>query len=87
MARVVGVHSRRQPGNVRTDDSEHTTVYRRTDRQLDGELVSRDQATADTTLLLTSGKYLFTAILAQKLSGQATKAWKKGGILRVTGSA
>ncbi len=53
--------------------------------QIDGQLVSRDLASADTTLLLTSGKSIFTASLPQGLGGPETNAWKNGSVLRVTG--
>ena len=53
--------------------------------QIDGQLASRDLASADTTLLLTSGKSIFTAILPQELSGPETDAWKNGSVLRITG--
>lgn len=53
--------------------------------QIDGQLVSRDPASADTTLLLTSGKSIYTAILPPGPGGQQTKAWENGSILRITG--
>jgi diguanylate cyclase (GGDEF)-like protein len=53
--------------------------------QIDGQLVSRDLASADTTLLLTSGKSIFTAILPQGLGGPQADAWKNGSVLRITG--
>ena len=53
--------------------------------QIDGELVSRDLASPDTTLLLTSGKSIFTVILPQGLSSPEMTAWKNGSVLRITG--
>jgi diguanylate cyclase (GGDEF)-like protein len=53
--------------------------------QIDGQLVSRDPASADTTLLLTSGKRGFTAILPEGLGGPETTAWENGSVLRITG--
>jgi diguanylate cyclase (GGDEF)-like protein len=53
--------------------------------QIDGQLVSRDPAATDTTLLLTSGTRLFTAILPQNLGGPETKAWENGSVLRIKG--
>jgi diguanylate cyclase (GGDEF)-like protein len=53
--------------------------------QIDGQLISRDPASADITLLLTSGKGIYTAILPKGLGGQETKAWENGSILRITG--
>lgn len=53
--------------------------------QIDGQLISRDLASADTTLLLSSGNFIFTAILPKGMGGPATKSWKTGSILRITG--
>jgi diguanylate cyclase (GGDEF)-like protein len=53
--------------------------------QIDGKLISRDLASTDTTLLLSSGKYIFKAILPQGLGGPEEKTWKNGSVLRVTG--
>ena len=53
--------------------------------QIDGQLVSRDLASSDTTLLLTSGKSIFTAILPQGLGGPEKTGWKNGSILRIKG--
>ena len=53
--------------------------------QVDGRLISRDLASSDTTLLLSSGQYIFKVILPRTLSGPATSAWKNGSVLRVTG--
>jgi diguanylate cyclase (GGDEF)-like protein len=53
--------------------------------QIDGQLISRDLASADTTLLLSSGRFIFKAILPQGLGGPETEKWKNGSLLRVTG--
>ena len=53
--------------------------------QIDGQLISRDLASADTTLLLSSGKYIYKAILPQALGGAETGTWKNGSVLRLTG--
>ena len=53
--------------------------------QIDGQLIGNDQASSDTTLLLTSGKDFFTAILPKSLTGSAVNTWKIGSKLRVTG--
>jgi len=53
--------------------------------QIEGQLVSRDLASADTVLLITSGKFVFTAILPQALGSPDATAWKNGSVLRVTG--
>jgi len=53
--------------------------------QVEGQLVSRDFASADTRLVLTSGRLIFTAILPHGLGGQVSTGWKIGSILRITG--
>jgi diguanylate cyclase (GGDEF)-like protein len=53
--------------------------------QIDGLLIGYDHASADTTLLLTSGKTLFTAILPRGIAESEQSAWKIGSKLRVTG--
>jgi diguanylate cyclase (GGDEF)-like protein len=53
--------------------------------QVDGQLISRDLAAVDTTLLLSSGQYIFKVILPRALSGPQTNDWKNGSVLRVTG--
>ena len=53
--------------------------------QIDGQLIGYDHASADTTLLLTSGKTLFTAILPQGVADSEQGAWKVESKLRVTG--
>ncbi len=53
--------------------------------QTDGRLISRDLASADTVLLLSSGKYIFKAILPRNLSSPAVRKWGTGSVIRVTG--
>jgi len=53
--------------------------------QIDGQLLSRDLASADTTLLLSSGKYIFKAILPRGMAGPEADAWEDGSLLRITG--
>lgn len=53
--------------------------------QIDGQLVSRNLSSADTTLLLSSGRFIFKAILPQGLGGPETEKWKNGSLLRITG--
>ena len=53
--------------------------------EIEGQLVSRDLASADTTLLLTSGRFVFTAILPQGLGSPETTTWENGSVLRVRG--
>jgi diguanylate cyclase (GGDEF)-like protein len=53
--------------------------------QIDGQLISRDLASADTTLLLSSGRFIFKAILPQGPGGLQTEKWRNGSLLRVSG--
>lgn len=53
--------------------------------QLDGLLIGRDLAFSDTTLVLASGKSIFTVVLPKALAGPETGDWKEGSRLRVTG--
>ena len=53
--------------------------------QIEGQLIGRDLASADTTLMLTTGKFIFTAVLPKDLSGQEAEDWKNGSRLRITG--
>src|ERR1035438_7163673 len=53
--------------------------------QIDGQLIGRDLAFSDTTLLLSSGKFIFTAVLPQSLSGPEAATWENGSKLRLTG--
>ncbi|MGD0547021.1 MAG: GGDEF domain-containing protein, partial [Terracidiphilus sp.] len=53
--------------------------------QVDGLLIRRDLAKADTTLLLSSGQYIFKVVLPRTLSGPEINDWKDGSVLRVTG--
>jgi diguanylate cyclase (GGDEF)-like protein len=52
---------------------------------IDGQLLSRDLSSSDTTLLVSSGKFIFKAILPQSMSGQESKEWENGSLLRITG--
>jgi diguanylate cyclase (GGDEF)-like protein len=53
--------------------------------QTEGELISRDLSSDNTTLLLSSGKYIFKAVLPRALGGPETDSWKTGSILQITG--
>lgn len=52
---------------------------------IDGQLLSRDLSSSDTTLLVNSGKSIFKAIIPRSLSGPESKAWENGSLLRITG--
>jgi diguanylate cyclase (GGDEF)-like protein len=53
--------------------------------QIEGQLIGYDLTSSDTTLLLSSGKTLFPAILPKSLAGPEASPWKIGSRLRVTG--
>jgi diguanylate cyclase (GGDEF)-like protein len=53
--------------------------------QIEGQLIGRDLASSDTTLMLTSGKFIFTAVLPQGMKEPKTGLWKNGSGLRITG--
>jgi diguanylate cyclase (GGDEF)-like protein len=50
---------------------------------IEGQLIGRDQTSSDTTLLLSNGDILFTAVLPKSLSKR--DQWKNGSWLRITG--
>jgi diguanylate cyclase (GGDEF)-like protein len=52
---------------------------------IDGQLIDRDQTSSDTTLLLSTGKVIFTAVLPKSLKGAEKDEWKNGSRLRITG--
>jgi GGDEF domain-containing protein len=54
---------------------------------IDGQLLSRDLSSSDTTLLVDSGKFIFKAVLPQSLNGSQSNAWENGSLLRITGVA
>jgi diguanylate cyclase (GGDEF)-like protein len=53
--------------------------------RIDGLLIGYDLTSSDTTLLLSSGKTLFPAILPKSLAGHQANPWKIGSRLQVTG--
>ena len=53
--------------------------------QIDGLLIGRGLATSDTTLLLSAGPTVFTAILPKSMSGSQSNGWQVGSRLRLTG--
>jgi diguanylate cyclase (GGDEF)-like protein len=52
---------------------------------MDAELIGRDVAAADPTLMLRAGGVLFPAILPKDAAFGATLPWKDGSIVRITG--
>jgi diguanylate cyclase (GGDEF)-like protein len=53
--------------------------------QIDGRLIGRDFSSSDTTLLLSSGNFIFTAALPKALATPRADTWQTGSILRITG--
>ena len=53
--------------------------------QIEGHLISRDLASQEITLLVSSGKYIFKAVLPATLGNSESTAWRNGSTLRVTG--
>ena len=53
--------------------------------QIEGQLIGYDLTSSDTTLLLSTGKTLFPAILPKSLAGPEASPWKIGSRLQVTG--
>jgi diguanylate cyclase (GGDEF)-like protein len=52
---------------------------------IEGQLIGRNQASHDTSLMLSTGNVLFTAILPQSLKGTESDGWENGSKLRITG--
>jgi diguanylate cyclase (GGDEF)-like protein len=53
--------------------------------QVDAELIGRDVAAADPTVMLRAGGVLFSAILPRDYPVGATLPWKDGSLVRITG--
>jgi signal transduction histidine kinase/DNA-binding response OmpR family regulator len=53
--------------------------------QIEGRLIGRDLAATDTTLILSSGKYVFNVVLPKSLTGSQASGWRTGSLLQVTG--
>ena len=53
--------------------------------QIEGELIGRDRAAGDLTLIIRSGGFLFSAILPKDSGGAGLLPWKDGSIVRITG--
>jgi diguanylate cyclase (GGDEF)-like protein len=52
---------------------------------IEGQLIGRDQASPDTTLMLSTGNVIFTALLPNSLRGSEKDGWENGSKLRITG--
>ena len=53
--------------------------------QMEGRLLGRNVATADTSLMLNSGGVVYSVVLPQTSSDEVSAGWKEGSLLRVTG--
>ena len=53
--------------------------------RMDGQLIGRDLAASDTTLMLASDGFVFSVVLPLNLSGSASAAWQNGSRLRIKG--
>jgi diguanylate cyclase (GGDEF)-like protein len=53
--------------------------------QIEGLLIGYSQSAFENTLLLSSGKNIFTAVLPRKMAGADLNPWKIGSRLRITG--
>jgi len=53
--------------------------------QIEGELIGQDHAAVDSTLMLRSGEFLFSAVLPKDAGGSGVLPWKDGSTIRVTG--
>jgi len=53
--------------------------------EIEGQLIGRDRASSGTTLLLSTGGVLFTAVLPKNLKGSEKDDWENGSKLRITG--
>jgi diguanylate cyclase (GGDEF)-like protein len=82
--RLVGKGSPTAPTPMSADDIVHGLH----DSQLiviEGQLIGRDRTSSDTTLLLSTGGVLFTAVLPKSLRGTEKDVWENGSKLRITG--
>jgi len=53
--------------------------------EINGRLIGRDFSSSDTTLLLSSGSFIFTAVLPKALTTIRDDTWETGSILRIAG--
>jgi len=53
--------------------------------QIQGQLIGRDLAAKNPTLVLSSGNFIFAAILPGERRGDEANAWREGSTLRLTG--
>jgi diguanylate cyclase (GGDEF)-like protein len=53
--------------------------------RMEGQLIGRDLAASDTTLMLASDGFVFAVVLPRSMAGKTSEGWKSGSRLRVTG--
>ena len=53
--------------------------------RVEGRLIGRDLAAINTSLILSSGKFIFTAVLPKNLTKSEEAAWANGSKLQITG--
>jgi diguanylate cyclase (GGDEF)-like protein len=53
--------------------------------QLEGQLVAQDSAATDPTIVLSSGKFVFSAVLPAQSSARLPAGWKQGTKIKLTG--
>jgi len=53
--------------------------------QLEGELIGKDKSADDPTIVLSSGKFIFSAVLPGESRTHAPPQWREGSLLRITG--
>ncbi|MGA8067629.1 MAG: DUF4381 family protein [Terriglobales bacterium] len=53
--------------------------------QLEGTLLGQDESSSDPNIILSSGNYVFTAVLPAGAGARALPSWKSGTKIRITG--
>jgi signal transduction histidine kinase/CheY-like chemotaxis protein len=53
--------------------------------EIQGQLIGDDQAASDPTIVLASGKFVFSAVLPAQSADQRLPAWKKGTTFKIVG--
>jgi signal transduction histidine kinase/CheY-like chemotaxis protein len=53
--------------------------------ELEGQLIGQDDSASDPTIVLSSGNYVFSAVLPTKYGARRLPAWKKGTTFKIAG--
>jgi signal transduction histidine kinase/ActR/RegA family two-component response regulator len=53
--------------------------------EIQGQVIGEDESASDPTIVLASGKFVFSAVLPAQSPDQRLPAWKKGTILKIVG--